>query len=145
MASIYARKISELERLEASCPKILSLINTKAIHEKLTSVFRFLPHLAFQKCDGLYFQTTHLLVRRYICAEETRKHEHTRICEDDVNQIRQDTSSFRFELLDILKLNGMQAPTLKPNGHFVSGRRFSRKGINMARRLLRRSKSLRTW
>lgn len=30
------------------------------------------------------------------------------VTEDDVNEIKQDISSFRFELIDILKSNGMK-------------------------------------
>jgi transient receptor potential cation channel subfamily C len=68
-----------------------------------------------------------------VSAEETRKQEQAGVSEDDVNEIRQDISTFRFELVDILKLNGMRTPTLQPNDHLVSGR----KGKVMERRLMK--------
>jgi len=80
-----------------------------------------------------YLHITRLLVRRYVSAEETRKQEEAGISEDDVNEIRQDISSFRFELVDILKLNGMRTPTLQQQDHLVSGR----KGKVMERRLMK--------
>ena len=48
-----------------------------------------------------------LLVRRYVTAEQ-KKSEESEVTEDDVNEIKQDISSFRFELIDILKDNGMK-------------------------------------
>lgn len=38
---------------------------------------------------------------------EQKKSEHMGVTEDDVNEIKQDISSFRFELIDILRTNGM--------------------------------------
>ncbi|XP_024889424.1 transient receptor potential protein-like isoform X1 [Temnothorax curvispinosus] len=52
-----------------------------------------------------------LLIRRYVTAEQ-RKRDEFGITEDDVREIRQDISSFRFDLIDILKKNGMCTPTL---------------------------------
>ena len=48
------------------------------------------------------------LVRRYVTAEQ-KKSEESGVTEDDVNEIKQDISSFRCELIDILKDNGMKA------------------------------------
>ena len=48
------------------------------------------------------------LVRRYVTAEQ-KKSENSGVTEDDVNEIKQDISSFRCELIDILKDNGMKA------------------------------------
>jgi transient receptor potential cation channel subfamily C len=53
----------------------------------------------------------HLLVRRYI-TRETRKRDESGITEDDVMEIRQDISTLRYELIDILKNNGMNTPKL---------------------------------
>lgn len=39
---------------------------------------------------------------------EQKKSEESGVTEDDVNEIKQDISSFRFELLDILSKNGMK-------------------------------------
>lgn len=50
-----------------------------------------------------------LLVRRYITAEQ-RKRDDFGITEDDVMEIRQDISTLRYELIDILHTNGMKTP-----------------------------------
>merc|ERR1712098_937113 len=42
------------------------------------------------------------IIRRYITHEQ-RKSEDFSITEDDINEVRQDISSFKYELLDILK------------------------------------------
>lgn len=55
-----------------------------------------------------------MLVRRYITAEQ-RKRDDYGITEDDVMEIRQDISSLRFELIDILNTNGMKTPHINPN------------------------------
>lgn len=52
-----------------------------------------------------------LLIRRYVTAEQ-RKRDEFGITEDDVREIRQDISSFRYDLIDILKKNGMRTPAL---------------------------------
>jgi len=54
-----------------------------------------------------------LLVRRYITAEQ-RKRDDFGITEDDVMEIRQDISTLRFELIDILRQNGMRTPQIDP-------------------------------
>lgn len=50
-------------------------------------------------------------MRRYITAEQ-RKRDDFGITEDDVMEIRQDISTLRFELIDILSLNGMKTPSV---------------------------------
>lgn len=72
-------------------------------------------------------------MRRYVSAEENRKQDEAGITEDDVNEIRQDISSFRFELMDVLKTNGMRTPSLQPGGALVAGK----KGKVMERRLMK--------
>lgn len=52
-----------------------------------------------------------LLIRRYVTAEQRTRDEYG-ITEDDVMEIRQDISSLRYELIDILHQNGMKTPTL---------------------------------
>lgn len=54
-----------------------------------------------------------LLVRRYITAEQRKRDEYG-ITEDDVMEIRQDISTLRYELIDILHQNGMITPQLTP-------------------------------
>ena len=53
------------------------------------------------------------LVRRYVTVEQ-RKAESQGVTEDDVNEIKQDISAFRFELVEILKGSGMN--TSKASG-----------------------------
>ncbi|XP_060530179.1 transient receptor potential protein [Cylas formicarius] len=72
-----------------------------------------------------------LLVRRYVTAEQ-RKRDDFRITEDDVMEIRQDISSLRYELINILRNNGMKTPEIKIEDTQVSGK----KGKTMERRLL---------
>ena len=52
-----------------------------------------------------------LLIRRYVTAEQ-RKRDDFGITEDDVMEIRQDISTLRYELIDILRINGMQTPNV---------------------------------
>lgn len=54
-----------------------------------------------------------MLVRRYVTAEQ-RKRDDFGITEDDVMEIRQDISTLRYELIDILRQNGMKTPTVDP-------------------------------
>ncbi|ERL93960.1 hypothetical protein D910_11246 [Dendroctonus ponderosae] len=73
-----------------------------------------------------------LLVRRYVTAEQ-RKRDDFGITEDDVMEIRQDISTLRYELIDILRNNGMKTPTISIEDTQVSGK----KGKTMERRLLK--------
>ncbi|VVD01668.1 unnamed protein product, partial [Leptidea sinapis] len=50
-----------------------------------------------------------VLVRRYVTAEQ-RARDDIGVTEDDVMEIRQDISTLRFELIDILASNGMKTP-----------------------------------
>lgn len=52
-----------------------------------------------------------LLIRRYVTAEQRTRDEYG-ITEDDVMEIRQDISTLRYELIDILHQNGMKTPAL---------------------------------
>lgn len=51
-----------------------------------------------------------LLVKRYVTIETQRREDEYGITEDDVMEIRQDISSLRYELVDILRNNGMKTP-----------------------------------
>ncbi|CAG9859793.1 unnamed protein product [Phyllotreta striolata] len=73
-----------------------------------------------------------LLVRRYVTAEQ-RKRDDYGITEDDVMEIRQDISSLRYELIDILRKNGMKTPSINVDDCQVSGK----KGKVMERRLMK--------
>merc|ERR1719347_995186 len=46
------------------------------------------------------------LVRRYV-TQEQRKAENEGVTEDDVNEIKNDISAFRFELIEIMRASGM--------------------------------------
>lgn len=51
------------------------------------------------------------LVRRYVTAEQ-RARDEVGVTEDDVMVIRQDISTLRYELIDILHNNGMKTPRM---------------------------------
>lgn len=55
------------------------------------------------------------LVRRYVTVEQ-RKAESQGVTEDDVNEIKQDISAFRCELVEILKNSGMNTATASGAG-----------------------------
>lgn len=55
------------------------------------------------------------LVRRYVTVEQ-RKAENEGVTEDDVNEIKQDISAFRCELIEILKNSGMNTSTAASSG-----------------------------
>ncbi|XP_030748042.1 transient receptor potential protein isoform X2 [Sitophilus oryzae] len=78
-----------------------------------------------------YESVMKLLVRRYVTAEQ-RKRDVFGITADDVMEIRQDISSLRYELIDILRKNGMQTPTISLEETQISGK----KGKAMERRIL---------
>lgn len=80
-----------------------------------TFFFQFIPQKRSQdKAKKRHDNVMRLLVRRYITAEQ-RKRDDFGITEDDVMEIRQDISTLRFELIDILSSNGMKTPNLNPN------------------------------
>ena len=47
------------------------------------------------------------LVRRYV-TQEQQKAENEGVTEDDVNEIKNDISAFRFELIEIMRQSGMK-------------------------------------
>ena len=60
--------------------------------------------------DARYQQVMHDLVKRYIMARQ-RSQQSDGVTEDDLNEIKQDISSFRYELLEILRASGMNTNT----------------------------------
>ncbi|KAF2354684.1 Ion transport domain [Trinorchestia longiramus] len=82
--------------------------------------------------DSQYQRIMRNLVRRYVTAEQ-RKVEESEITEDDVNEIKQDINSFKYELLNILKINGMQTGT----AHHKDDSAIGRKQQARERRLLK--------
>lgn len=64
-----------------------------------------------EKAKDRHDTVMRLLVRRYVTAEQ-RKRDDFGITEDDVMEIRQDISTLRYELIDILRSNGMKTPNV---------------------------------
>lgn len=79
------------------------------------------------------------LVRRYVTVEQ-RKAENQGVTEDDVNEIKQDISAFRFELIEILKNSGMNTST----AHSGMGKSLAMTGCNLYPTLFTVSESLNT-
>ena len=50
------------------------------------------------------------LIKRYIMQKQRTRQGGEGVTEDDINELKQDVSSFRFELLEILRNNGMKTP-----------------------------------
>ncbi|EEB10642.1 transient receptor potential protein, putative [Pediculus humanus corporis] len=69
------------------------------------------------------------LIARYVTAEQRKRCDYG-ITEDDVIEIRQDISSLRYELVHILRANGMKTPEMNPDQNLVT-----KKGKIMERRL----------
>ncbi|XP_071452842.1 transient receptor potential protein-like [Hetaerina americana] len=92
------------------------------------SIMRKSRDKALERHDGVMT----LLVRRYVTAEQ-RKRDEFGITEDDVMEIRQDISTLRYELIDILKTNGMKTPDMGDKETTLAGK----KGRTMERRLLK--------
>ncbi|XP_025072962.1 transient receptor potential-gamma protein [Pogonomyrmex barbatus] len=65
--------------------------------------------------DFRYQSIMRNLVRRYVTVEQ-RKAEGEGVTEDDVNEIKQDISAFRCELIEILKNSGMNTSTAASSG-----------------------------
>ena len=58
------------------------------------------------------------LVRRYV-TQEQRKAENEGVTEDDVNEIKNDISAFRFEMIEIMRASGMNTQSASgPSGNF---------------------------
>ncbi|XP_044730932.1 transient receptor potential protein [Chrysoperla carnea] len=85
-----------------------------------------------ERAEERHATVMRLLVRRYVTAEQ-RKRDDYGITEDDVMEIRQDISTLRYELIDILRQNGMRTPVLNVGESTIAGK----KGRIMERRLLK--------
>ncbi|GFQ99225.1 transient receptor potential-gamma protein [Trichonephila clavata] len=72
------------------------------------------------------------LVRRYV-TEEQRKADNQGVTEDDVNEIKQDISSFRYELTEILQNSGFNTSASKGQTQKSGGK----KGRQKERRLMK--------
>ncbi|XP_076044385.1 transient receptor potential isoform X2 [Oratosquilla oratoria] len=85
-----------------------------------------------KKQDLRHMNIMRLLVRRYI-TEQQRKADEKGVTEDDVNEVKQDISTFRYELIDILKNNGMNTSMVNTEDPTVVGK----KGRALERRLMK--------
>ncbi|KAH8392235.1 hypothetical protein KR215_003683 [Drosophila sulfurigaster] len=87
--------------------------------------------------DFKYQQIMRNLVRRYVTVEQ-RKAESQGVTEDDVNEIKQDISAFRCELVEILKNSGMDTNVTAGQGGGGGGKKNRQKerrlmkGFNIA-------------
>nr|XP_031839730.1 transient receptor potential-gamma protein-like isoform X3 [Nomia melanderi] len=76
--------------------------------------------------DFRYQSIMRNLVRRYVTVEQ-RKAESEGVTEDDVNEIKQDISAFRYELIEILKNSGMNTSTASGAGTGAGGKKNRQK------------------
>ncbi|XP_014485094.1 PREDICTED: transient receptor potential-gamma protein [Dinoponera quadriceps] len=87
--------------------------------------------------DFRYQSIMRNLVRRYVTVEQ-RKAEGEGVTEDDVNEIKQDISAFRCELIEILKNSGIDTSTAASSGTGAGGKKNRQKerrlmkGFNIA-------------
>jgi len=78
--------------------------SSKMIKEHIKSVRRKVTQASER--DIKYQAIIRNLVRRYV-TQEQRKAENEGVTEDDVNEIKNDISAFRFELIEIMRASGM--------------------------------------
>ncbi|ESN98767.1 hypothetical protein HELRODRAFT_66730 [Helobdella robusta] len=84
----------------------LCRFSTKAKTNKWHSLKRAVKRM--QERDVVYQSVIFDLVKRYVMKRQKKTSEG--VTEDNVNELKQDLSSFRYELLDILRSNGMNVP-----------------------------------
>ncbi|OQR79469.1 transient receptor potential-gamma protein-like, partial [Tropilaelaps mercedesae] len=73
------------------------------------------------------------LVRRYVTSEQ-RRADNQGVTEDDVNEIKQEISSFRYELLEVLKTSGFNTSMASGSAGGLGG---GKKGRQRERRLMK--------
>lgn len=76
--------------------------------------------------DQRYQTIMRNLVRRYITKEQ-RKADNQGVTEDDVNEIKQDISSFRYELIEILKNSGFNTSSASDPSQGAGGKKNRQK------------------
>lgn len=80
-----------------------------------------------KRAEQRHMNVMRLLVRRYI-TEMQRKADEKGVTEDDINEVKQDISTFRYELIDILKNNGMNTSMVNAEDsckYYLFGRTFN--------------------
>lgn len=75
------------------------------------------------------------LVRRYVTVQQ-RKAESQGVTEDDVNEIKQDISAFRCEIVEILKESGMKTSNVSGQGAGKNGSCRKRCFLNVANKFI---------
>ncbi len=70
-----------------------------------------------------YEKLMRCLVRRYVTREQRKMEETGPITEDHVKEIKQDIDCFKYELLDLLKYNGMKSREISGQFDKISGRK----------------------
>jgi hypothetical protein len=70
-----------------------------------------------------YEKLMRCLVRRYVTREQRKMEETGPITEDHVKEIKQDIDCFKYELLDLLKYNGMKCREISGQFDKISGRK----------------------
>ena len=96
-------------------PKKKLCIQTISKNTKNISVWKQRKVKQASERDFRYQGIMRNLVRRYVTVEQ-RKTEGEGVTEDDVNEIKQDISAFRCELIEILKNSGMNTSTASGTG-----------------------------
>ena len=67
-------------------------------------------------------------MRRYV-TQEQRKAENEGVTEDDVNEIKNDISAFRFEMIEIMRASGMNTQSASgPSGQYSTVQVIFRRG-----------------
>merc|ERR1719295_484178 len=87
--------------------------SAKILKEHLQSVKRKVTQASER--DLKYQTIMRNLVRRYV-TQEQRKAENEGVTEDDVNEIKNDISAFRFELIEIMRQSGMNTTSASMGG-----------------------------
>merc|ERR1719210_1809889 len=103
--------------------------SAKMIKEHIKSVKRKVTQASER--DKKYQEIMRNLVRRYV-TQEQRKAENEGVTEDDVNEIKNDISAFRFEMIEIMRASGMN--TLSASGPSGPG---GKKNRQKERRLMK--------
>merc|ERR1719154_527025 len=86
-----------------------------------------------RRADQQHMDVLRLIIRRYI-TQQQREGDERKVTDDDVNEIKQDISSFRFQLVDILKNSGMNTSLATGSDDPTV---ISKKGKAMERKLMK--------
>ncbi|KAL8587650.1 hypothetical protein ACOMHN_045339 [Nucella lapillus] len=113
----------------------LCFCSSKQKHNRWQSIKKIVKKL--NEREMRYQAVMRDLIKRYIMHKQRARQGGEGVTEDDINELKQDVSSFRFELLEILRNNGMKTPN--PNQPKPTNRRLSRKRSTIALDRMKRS------